>query len=88
MKITDCQPGQRVRIIQEVDRREGNWRSEVVGVIQSIGQEKTGSWHAHGKNGRLWLLRVRLRKDDGELTTITADSLTKVELLEDAPATP
>ena len=88
MKIDDCKPGQRVRIIQEIDRREGAWRSEVVGTIRSIGQEKTGSWYAHGKDGRLWLLRIHLEKDDGELTTLSADPLTKVELLTDTAPTP
>ena len=88
MTINDCKPGQRVRITQEIDRREGNWRTDVVGVIQSVGPEKTGSWYAHGKDGRLWLLRVRLQKEDGELTTIAADPLTKVELLAEAPARP
>ena len=86
MTINDCQPGQRVRITQEIDRREGNWRTEVVGVVQLVEQQKTGSWCAHGKDGKLWLLRVQVKKDDGELTTLTVDPLTRVELLSDAAA--
>ena len=86
MTIDQCKPGQRVRIIQEIDRRAGNWRSEVDGVVESVAKEKTGSWHAHGKDGKLWLLRVRLRKDDGELTTRAVDPLTKVELLTESPS--
>jgi hypothetical protein len=79
MTINDLKPGQRVRITQEIDRREGNWASTVTGVVQSAGQEQTGSWFAHSKNGKYWLWRVRLRKDDGELTTLTVDPLTRVE---------
>jgi len=86
LKVQDCRPGQRVRVVQSVDRREGNWRTEVVGVVQSVELGKTGSWFAPARNGKLWLLRIRLRKDDGELTTIVADPLTEVELLDDAPA--
>ena len=82
MTINECQPGQRVRITQEIDRREGNWRTEVVGVVETVKQEKTGSWYAHSKDDKLWLLRVRLKKDDGELTTIAVDPLTRVELLD------
>ncbi len=85
MTISECKPGQRVRISQEIDRREGNWRTEVVGVVQFVRPEKTGSWFAHSKDGRLWLLRVQLQKDDGELTTLSVDSLTTVEVL-DSPA--
>lgn len=82
MTITECKPGQRVRISQEIDRREGNWRTDVVGVVQFVEQEKTGSWFASSKDGRLWLLRVQLKKEDGELTTLIVDSLTNVELLD------
>lgn len=78
--------GQKVRIIQEIDRREGPWINEVVGAVVDIKPQKTGSWYAHGKDYKLWLNRVLLRKADGELTTITVDQFTRVEVLEDAPA--
>ena len=81
--IAEFQPGRRVRIVQEIERREGNWRTEVEGVIESVKQEKTGSWYAHSKDDKLWLLRIRLRKADGELTTVTVEPRTKVELLGD-----
>ncbi|MGD8453014.1 MAG: hypothetical protein PVJ57_14440 [Phycisphaerae bacterium] len=86
MTIDEVKPGQRIRVIQEIDRREGNWQTEVAGVVESVGQEKTGSWYAHAKDDRLWLLRLRLRKDDGERTTITVDPLTRVELLGETSA--
>ncbi|MFH1747245.1 MAG: hypothetical protein ABIG44_09410 [Planctomycetota bacterium] len=82
MTISECQPGQRVRIIQEIDRREGNWRTQVEGIVEYVRQEKTGSTFAHSKDGHLWLMRVQLRKDDGELTRLTVDPLTRIELLE------
>jgi len=77
-------PGMRVRIVQEIERREGNWIHEVVGVVLAAGPEPTGSWHAHGKLRKLWLNRIRLRKDDGEITTIVVDQHTRVELLDEA----
>jgi hypothetical protein len=88
MTIRDVKPGQRVRLIQEIDRREGAWRAETVGVVDSVHLEKTGSWFAHAKDDQLWLCRVRLRKDDGELTTVTLDPYLEIELLSDAPAAP
>ena len=74
-------PGRKIRVRQRVARREGAWNSEVVGQIVDAAQEKTGSWYAHSKDDRLWLTRIRLRKEDGELTTITVDQNTQVELL-------
>lgn len=82
MTIKDCKPGQKVRITQVIDRREGNWQSEVVGTIEWLKQQKTGSWFAHSKDDKLWLYRVRLKKDDGELTTLTVDPLMRVDVVD------
>ena len=80
----DLKPGQRVRIIQEIDRREGNWQCKLVGKVVWARSEPTGSWFAHGKNGKLWLGRLRVEKEDGELTTIVVDQHTRLEVLDDA----
>lgn len=76
------QPGRRVRVIQEIDRREGDWQAEVVGQVVEVRQEPTGSWYAHGKDDKLWLGRIVLRKPDGELTTLVIDQWTRVEPLD------
>lgn len=73
--------GQFIRVWQEIDRREGSWTNEVVGTVVDIKPEKTGSWHAHGKDDKLWLNRIRLRKPDGELTTLVIDQHTHVEVI-------
>jgi type 1 glutamine amidotransferase len=83
MANSELKPGQRVRVVQEIDRREGNWQHEVVGKVVWARPEPTGSWFAHGKNDKLWLGRVRLEKEDGELTTIVVDQHTRLELLDD-----
>jgi hypothetical protein len=83
----EIRPGQRIRVFQEIDRREGNWKHETIGTVLSVKAEQTGSWHASGKGGKLWLNRIRLRKDDGELTTIVVDQYTRLELLAEQPST-
>lgn len=82
----EVKPGQCVRVFQEIDRREGNWTHEVVGTVLSVRAEKTGSWHAHGKDDKLWLNRIRLRKEDGEITTVVVDQHTRLEVLSDGLA--
>ena len=84
MSTQEIKAGQRVRIYQEIDRREGNWQHEVMGTVVSAEAEKTGSWHAAGKDDKLWLNRIRLRKDDGELTTVVVDQHSRVEVLGEA----
>lgn len=81
MQTLPVQAGQRVRISQEIDRREGNWQLAVEGVVESVKPEKTGSWYAHGKDDKLWLVRIRVRKASGELTTLVVDQNSRVEIL-------
>lgn len=81
MGVPMVRPGQRVRIVQRIDRRGGDWSTTVEGVIRAIEPKATGSWFAHGKNDRYWLLRIELEKDDGEITSLILDTHTEVTLL-------
>jgi len=73
--------GDRVRITQVILGRDLRWTTTVEGIVEVCRAEPTGSWYAHGKGAKLWLLRVRLRKDDGEITTLTIDPHSTIEVL-------
>lgn len=73
------QIGDRVRVVQQVPRRTGTTTTSVEGVILRAGQQKTGSWFAHSKDKKLWLDRLELRLDDGELVTVNLDQFSRVE---------
>lgn len=74
-------PGARVRITQRIVGREETWETQVAGEVISHRAEPTGSWFAHGKDDRYWLDRVRIRKGDGEITTLSLDENSTVEVL-------
>ena len=80
------QPGARVRVTQQIAARDYSWTDESTGTVVSYEQQPTGSWYAHGKDDKLWLDRLTLRKPDGELTTLNLDEFTKVEILPAKPA--
>ena len=82
---TKLVPGARVRVTQQIAARDYAWPSVVVGTVVEYLQQETGSWFAHSKDDRLWLDRLVLRKDDGEITTLNLDSYSVIEIL--APAT-
>lgn len=79
-------PGTPVRVLQTVGRQGQSFEAEVVGVVEAWEELPTGSWHAHGKNDRLWLKRLRLRKVDGEVTLLVVDDGTHIAKLESAPS--
>ncbi len=81
MRIEELEPGQRIRVRQTIDRRAGDWRTIVEGVVQAIEVDKTGSWYAHAKDDKFWLRRIRMVKDDGEVSVLNVDAATEVEVL-------
>ena len=73
-------PGARVKITQQIPARNYAWSSDVTGTIVDFEQKPTGSWFAHSKNDKLWLDRLILRKDDGEMTTLILDDYSRIEV--------
>lgn len=73
--------GTRVRVTQQVPRpATGTTLSSVVeGTVVRYEQSKTGSWYAHAKDDKLWLDRLVLRRDDGEVVFINLDQYSAVE---------
>ncbi len=74
-------PGTRVRVTQQLPHRDESWTNTVEGVITRCQQAKTGSWFAHAKDDRLWLDRLELRLDDGELVILNLDQYSVIEAL-------
>ncbi|MBT8484268.1 MAG: hypothetical protein HKO59_14700 [Phycisphaerales bacterium] len=73
------QPGHRVRVLQQMPHRDRTWSSAVEGEVVRYRQAKTGSWFAHAKDDQLWLDRLEIRLDDGELVTLNLDQYTVIE---------
>ena len=75
-------PGARVVVTQQIPHRNRTWTNQVRGTILSYEQKQTGSWFAHSKDDKLWLDRLSIRKDDGELTTLNLDEYSNVKVEE------
>ncbi len=68
------QPGTQVRVEQRIVHRRGAYPTVVEGEVLSHDMEPTGAWYAHGKNDKLWLARLRIKKADGEISVLNLDS--------------
>lgn len=77
-------PGTPVCVRQTVRRRDQSYQAEVIGIVEAWEDLPTGSWYAHGRNDKLWLKRLRLRKADGEFTLLVIDDSTEIARLEAA----
>ena len=74
-------PGARVKVTQQIAGRDYTWTTTVTGTITEYAQKETGSWYAHSRDDKLWLDRLTIRKDDGEMTTLILDKYSVVEVL-------
>jgi hypothetical protein len=74
------QAGVRVKVTQQIGARNWSWSDVAVGTVVRFIQQQTGSWYAHSKDERLWLDRLTLRMDDGEITTLNLDEFSRVEI--------
>jgi len=77
--------GARVKVTQQIPARKYVWANEVRGTIVNYEQKPTGSWFAHSRGDKLWLDRLVVRKDDGEITTLILDDYSRVEIEAPAP---
>jgi hypothetical protein len=75
-------PGTRVRVTEQLPHRDRAFTSVVEGVITQFRQAQTGSWFAHAKDDKLWLDRLELRLDDGELVVLNLDQYTVIETVQ------
>ena len=74
-------PGTRVRVTQQVPQVADVWTTTVEGTVVRFRQAKTGSWFAHGADDKLWLDRLEVRLEDGELVTLNLDRYSVIEPL-------
>ncbi|MDG2423314.1 MAG: hypothetical protein P8M22_04985 [Phycisphaerales bacterium] len=77
-------PGTRVRVTQQTPLRDRTWTNSLEGTIQRCRQARTGSWFAHAKDDQLWLDRLELRLDDGEIAVLNLDQYSVVERISPA----
>ena len=75
-------PGTRVRVTQQTPLRDTTWSEGVEGVVIRFRQATTGSWFAHARDDRLWLDRLEIRLDDGEITVLNLDQYSMIQAIE------
>lgn len=78
-------PGAKVKVTQQIAGPNYSWATEIRGTVLEYTQKETGSWYAHSQGDKLWLDRLKIRKDDGELTTLNLDEYTHIEIEQPAP---
>ena len=81
MMSSHFQPGTTVRVRQTIMHRSQPIHAQITGVVEAWEDLPTGSWKAGGKDGKLWLRRLKLRKEDGEIVFLVIDRATTITVV-------
>ena len=77
----DLNPGTRIRVKQRVTVGSQSWALEVTGVVREVKPIDTGIHTDRVRKDDVWVESVLLEKPDGELTRVTFDENTQIEVL-------
>jgi hypothetical protein len=83
-KTVSYQPGTVVRVTQQIPRRLDTYSTVVTGKVIRQERQYSGSWFARNKNSKVWLDRLLIQKEDGEISILNLDEYTVVEVLQGA----
>ena len=78
----DITPGSRIRVRQKVTVGVRSWPLEVSGIVREVKPITTGIHTDRVGLQDVWVESVLLEKPDGELTRVTFDENTQIEVLQ------
>jgi (p)ppGpp synthase/HD superfamily hydrolase len=80
--FTELQPGDRVEIIHEVKVGSSKtWSTKTVGTVVNTERRRQGLHYRRSVDDKVFADMIKLKRDDGELTTITMDEFTELRRL-------
>jgi len=75
------QPGDRIRVRHEVKVGFRTWEAEATGKVVSKDRRRHGLHRRRNFDDKVFSDIVVLQREDGELTTITIDEFSQIEIL-------
>ena len=80
--LRSLRPGQKIKITQTVRVGRKQWTTSVLGVFRKLGYLATGLATERVPEDAIVVVAVHFTKENGELSSITLDEHSKVELVE------
>jgi hypothetical protein len=77
-------PGTVVKVTQQIPRHESTVTAVVTGKVVRQERQPSGSWYARNARNKVWLDRLVIQKDDGEISILNLDEYTAVEVVQGA----
>jgi hypothetical protein len=81
LNVEQLKPGQKIRITHEVRVGQRSWPATVEGTVRDVNVLVTGLTVERGKDDFVGVPTVHFVKPNGELSSITVDERTKIEVI-------
>ncbi len=78
-------PGARVEVTQQIAQRAHVYPISIIGTVLHQERQASGSWFARNNCDRLWLDRLIIQKDDGEIVVLNLDEFSSIKVLQGPP---
>lgn len=79
--LNSLQIGDRIEVVHEVKVGLKRWGTRTVGVVEHIGRRRHGLHFRRNHDDKVFSDEVRLRLDDGSVTTLALDEFSDVRKL-------
>src|ERR1035437_5289497 len=75
-------PGTVVKVTQQIPRHDDTVTTTVTGKVLRQERQPSGSWFARNKRNKVWLDRLVIQKEDGEISILNLDEYSAVEVVQ------
>ncbi len=77
--FTELKTGDRIEVEHEVKVGSSKtWTTKTTGTVQHTERRRQGLHHRRNRDDKVFADMIILRRDDGELTTVTMDEFTEI----------
>lgn len=79
--VAQLQPGDSVEVDHEVKVGSQTWQTKTTGSVVRTERRRHGLHHARNFDDKVWSDIVVLKRESGDLTTVTVDEYTQVRVI-------
>ena len=80
--VAQLEPGDRVVVDHEVKVGLTRWHTQTTGTVVRTQRRRHSLHHDRNFDDKVWSDIIVLRREDGELTTVTVDEFTQISRLD------
>ena len=79
--LNELVPGDRIEVVHEIKVGLKTWATTTVGTVEHVGRRRHGLHFRRNVDDKVFSDEIKLKLDDGTVTTVRIDEFTDVEKL-------